>query len=92
MAFKDKVRLRPHSSFFLKVVSHFHNSQDIFLLVFYPKPHANKQEQRLHSLDVRQTLGFYIKRTKSFQNTTQLFIAIADRMKGNFDLAQRISS
>nr|XP_048707760.1 LOW QUALITY PROTEIN: heat shock 70 kDa protein C-like [Caretta caretta] len=32
-------------------------------------PHTSTQEQRLHSLDVRRTLAFYIERTKPFSYT-----------------------
>lgn len=46
---RDKLQLRPHPAFLPKVVSHFHTSQDIFLPVFYCKPHASSREQRLHS-------------------------------------------
>ncbi|KAG6926198.1 hypothetical protein G0U57_012695, partial [Chelydra serpentina] len=76
------VQLRPHPAFLPKVVSAFHINQDIFLLVFYPKPHASPRERELHSLDVRRALAFYIERTKPFRKTTQLFVAVADRMKG----------
>ncbi|XP_034631512.1 uncharacterized protein LOC117879996 [Trachemys scripta elegans] len=75
-------QLRPHPAFLPKVLSRFHVSQDIFLPVFYPKPHAHLHEQRLHSLDVRRTLTFYIDRTKPFRKTTQLFVAIAKQIKG----------
>uniref|UniRef100_A0A452HZ97 MAGE domain-containing protein n=1 Tax=Gopherus agassizii TaxID=38772 RepID=A0A452HZ97_9SAUR len=50
---KDKLQLRPHPAFLPKVVSAFHVNQDIFLLVFYPKPHTSRQEQQLHFLDVQ---------------------------------------
>ncbi|KAG6937283.1 hypothetical protein G0U57_010273 [Chelydra serpentina] len=89
---KDKVQLRPHPSFLPKVVSPFHMSQDIFLPVFFPKPHANSKEQRLHSLDVRRALAFYIERTRPFRKTSQLFVAIAERSKGAPVSSQRISS
>ncbi|KAG6936020.1 hypothetical protein G0U57_013534, partial [Chelydra serpentina] len=89
---KDKVQLRPHPAFLSKVVSAFHINQDIFLPVFYPKPHASRKEQQLHSLDVRRALAFYIERTKPFRKSTQLFIAVADRMKGLPVSSQRISS
>ncbi|KAG6932311.1 hypothetical protein G0U57_021645 [Chelydra serpentina] len=89
---RDKVQLRPHPAFLPKVVSAFHINQDIFLPVFYPKPHVSRKEQQLHSLDVRRALAFYIERTKPFRKSTQLFIAVADRMKGLPVSSQRISS
>lgn len=77
--FKDKVQLPPHSSFFLKVVSQVYSNQAIFLPVFDTKPHANRQEQCLQTLDVRCALACYGDRTKPFCKSTQLFIAVADR-------------
>ncbi|KAM7150820.1 chromodomain-helicase-DNA-binding protein 6 [Macrochelys suwanniensis] len=56
------------------------------------KPHASPREQQLHSLDVRRALAFYIERTKPFRKTTQLFVAVADWMKGLLVSSQRISS
>uniref|UniRef100_A0A452HZ82 MAGE domain-containing protein n=1 Tax=Gopherus agassizii TaxID=38772 RepID=A0A452HZ82_9SAUR len=67
---KDKLQLRPHPAFLPKVVSAFHVNQDIFLLVFYPKPHTSRQEQQLHFLDVRRALTFYIERTTPFRRTS----------------------
>lgn len=80
--FKNKVSLRPHRSFLPKVVSPFHKTRDIFLPVFHRKPHTSRKDQRLHSLDVRQTLVFYIERIRPFWKTTQLFVTIAERMRG----------
>uniref|UniRef100_A0A8C4YQU8 Dedicator of cytokinesis 7 n=1 Tax=Gopherus evgoodei TaxID=1825980 RepID=A0A8C4YQU8_9SAUR len=89
---KDKVQLRPHPAFLPKVVSAFHINQEIFLPVFFPKPHSSGREQQLHSLDVRRALAFYIERTKPFRKSPQLFVAVADRMKGLPISSQRISS
>lgn len=81
VSFKYEVQLCPHPVFFPKVVSQFHSNQAIFLPVFYPKSHANRKEQKLHSLDVRRALAFYIERSKPLQKSTHLFIEVADRMK-----------
>ncbi|XP_050800475.1 uncharacterized protein LOC127046887 [Gopherus flavomarginatus] len=89
---KDKVQLRPHPAFLPKVVSSFHVNQDIFLPVFFPKPHSLRREQQLHTLDVRRALAFYIKRTKPFRHSPQLFVAVAERMKGMAISSQRIPS
>nr|XP_032642405.1 uncharacterized protein LOC116828359 [Chelonoidis abingdonii] len=89
---KDKVQLRPHPAFLPKVVSPFHLNQDIFLPVFFPKPHTCRRDQQLHTLDVRRALAFYISRTKAFRRSPQLFIAVAERMKGLPVTSQRISS
>lgn len=62
--FKDKVRMHSHLALLPKVVSQFHMSQDIYLLVFFPNPHASTREQALHCLDVRRALAFYRERTK----------------------------
>ncbi|XP_050809179.1 uncharacterized protein LOC127051204 [Gopherus flavomarginatus] len=89
---KDKVQLRPHPAFLPKVVSAFHVNQEIFLPVFFPKPHSSGREQQLHSLDVRRALAFYVERTKPFRKSPQLFVAVADRMKGLPISSQRLSS
>ncbi|XP_034648727.1 syntaxin-binding protein 2 [Trachemys scripta elegans] len=70
---KDKVQLQPHPAFLPKVVSAFHVNQDDFLPVFFPKPHALRREQQLHSLDIRRAFAFYIERTKLFRKTSQLW-------------------
>lgn len=54
---------------FLKVVSHFHTNQEIFLPVFFPKPHANNKECSLHSLDIRRSLAFYIECIRPFRKS-----------------------
>lgn len=92
MFYKGKVQLRPLSAFLPKVVSQFHANQDISLPVFFPKPHANDREHRLHSLDVGQALAFYTEPTKPFRKLMELFIAIAERMKGLTDSSRQISS
>lgn len=90
--YKDKVQLRPHLTFLQKILSQFHANWDIFLPVFFPKPHASNWQWMLHSLDVRQVLAFYIEQTKRFRKSTQLFIAIAEWMRGLLVSSQRISS
>lgn len=60
---KDKVQLRLHPAFLLKVISHFHLLQEVFLPVFCPKPHSSNRQRVLHTLDVRRALAFYIDRT-----------------------------
>lgn len=74
---KDKVSLPLHLKFLPKVVSRFHLNQPIHLPVFFPKLHASSAEQRLHSLDVRRALAIYLQRTKPFQKSLRLFVAIA---------------
>ncbi|XP_077689409.1 uncharacterized protein LOC144274446 [Eretmochelys imbricata] len=88
---KDMVQLRPHPKFLPKVVSQFHLGQDICLPVFFPKLHTDSSHRSLHTLDVRRALAFYLERTKPFRKSAQLFVAVAERMKGLPVLAQRIS-
>lgn len=49
------------------------------------------RKARLHTLDVRWVLAFYIDRTKLFCKSMQLFVAVADRMKVCAVLAQSLS-
>ncbi|XP_032651201.1 uncharacterized protein LOC116833646 isoform X1 [Chelonoidis abingdonii] len=90
--YKDKVQLRPHPAFLLKVVSSFHMNQYIFLQVFCAKLHKTSEERRRHSLDVQRALAFYLEHTKPFCKSIQLFIATADKMKGHPVSSQRISN
>lgn len=89
--FRDKVQQCPHPDFLPKV-SQFHVNQDIFLPVFFPKLPKTEEERRLHSLDVRRALAFYIDRTSPFHKSTQFFVAITDKIKGLLESSQRISS
>lgn len=68
--YKDNIQLRPHPAFLPKIVSQFHTSQDIYLPVFFPKPHASDEERRLHALDIRRSLAFYTDRAKLFCKST----------------------
>lgn len=56
----DKIYLHPHPSFLMKAISTFHINQAIFLLTI-PKPHSNKGEARLHTVDTRRGLEFYLE-------------------------------
>ncbi|KAJ1148155.1 hypothetical protein NDU88_000993 [Pleurodeles waltl] len=46
----------------------------ITLSSFYPPPHSSKEEERLHRLDPRRALSFYVDRTRDFRLEDQLFI------------------
>nr|XP_032630515.1 uncharacterized protein LOC116821425 [Chelonoidis abingdonii] len=74
---KDKVQLRPHPAFLPKVVSAFHMDQDIC-----PKPHSSNEERHPHTLDVLRALTFYLNHTRLFRKSSQLFIALAEHMRG----------
>lgn len=63
---KDKVQLRLHPAFLPKVFSQFHTGQDIYLPVLFSKLHKSEEERRLHALDGRRALAFYVDRTKVF--------------------------
>ncbi|KAM9149001.1 adenylate cyclase type 10-like [Pangshura tecta] len=90
--YKDKVQLRHPLAFLPKVVSIFHMNQDIFLLVFCPKPHKTIEERQLHALDICRALAFYLECIKTFCKLTQLFMTTVDRMKGLLVSSQRISN
>ncbi|XP_026512176.1 SH3 and multiple ankyrin repeat domains protein 3-like [Terrapene carolina triunguis] len=55
-------------------------------------PHKSNKERWLHSLDVRRAIAFYIKRTKPFRKSMQLFVTVVDTMKDLPMSTQRISS
>lgn len=57
-----------------KVVSHYHISQAIYLSIFFLKPLAHKDEERLHILGVKRALVYYLSRTKLFRSSSQLFV------------------
>lgn len=64
---KDKVYLLSHPKFLIKVVSNFHVNQAIYLLMFSPKPHAHRDKEKLHLLDMKRALAFCLKCTESFR-------------------------
>lgn len=66
--------------------------QPLYLPAFCPKPHASREEDHFHTLDVRRALAFYLDRTRHFCRSSQLFIAVADRIKGESLSTQIISS
>lgn len=74
--YKDKVVLRPHSQFLLKVVSDFHVNQSIHLPVFFPKPHTSKADSSLHYLNTKRVLLYYLSRTKVFRPSPVLICFI----------------
>ncbi|KAJ1131499.1 hypothetical protein NDU88_009835 [Pleurodeles waltl] len=59
-----RVVLRTKAAFLPKVVSPFHLAQTITLSTFYPPPHPSKEEERLHRLDPKRALSFFIDRMK----------------------------
>ena len=67
-----KVTLYFDTTFLPKVVSDFHMSQPIVLPTLFPSP-STPLERKLHTLDVRQALAFYIDRAKQFQRSPRLF-------------------
>lgn len=89
--YADKVYLHPYPSFLMKAISTFHINQAIFLLTI-PKPHNNKGEARLHTVDTRRGLEFYLEQSKLFRSSSQLFNAFAHRKKGSPFSTQRIFS
>ncbi|XP_074872927.1 uncharacterized protein LOC142024640 isoform X2 [Carettochelys insculpta] len=89
---KEVVILRLHPAFLPKVSSEFHVNEPIVLPSFYPKPHSSSKEARLHLLDIRRALAFYIDRTKPFWKTDRLLVSLAPRSKGEGLSSQRISN
>ncbi|XP_074849028.1 uncharacterized protein LOC142012530 isoform X1 [Carettochelys insculpta] len=88
---KEAVTIRLHPGFVPKVSSEFHINEPIVLPSFYPKPDNSNKEARLHLLDVRRALAFYIDRTKSFRKTDRLLVSLAPKSKGECLSSQRIS-
>lgn len=79
---KDKVVLHTHTRFLPKAISDFHRNQSIIVSVFFPKPHTDDGEAKLHTLDVRRALAFYLDRTKQFTQSPKLFISYERKKKG----------
>lgn len=69
----DKVTLYTDVSFVPKVASAFHQRQPIILPSFFPRP-TSPLERRLHMLDVRRALSFYVDRTAKFRRDGRLFV------------------
>ncbi|XP_043366177.1 uncharacterized protein LOC122459219 [Dermochelys coriacea] len=87
-----KVQLCPNLAFLPKVVSQFHNKQAIFLPVS-----SRNITRTLRNGSFTRTLDmpllFILRRTKPFRKSTQLFVAVAERMRGGLPVfAQRILS
>lgn len=55
----NKVFLRTHPKFLLKVVSEFHLNQSIVLPAFFPNFKIDLPEQSLHTLDCKWALFYY---------------------------------
>ncbi|KAJ1208809.1 hypothetical protein NDU88_004192 [Pleurodeles waltl] len=78
----DKVVLRTRASFLPKVVTPFRVGQSIILLTFYASPHPSHEEERLHRLDPKRALPFYLNRNKDFLVDDQLFVGYVGAKKG----------
>lgn len=72
--------------FLSKAMSHFHLNQTIYLLVLFRKPHSNADEQHLHTLGLRQSLAFYLKRIKPFCSLPWLLVSSVDWMRSQMVL------
>nr|XP_014431927.1 uncharacterized protein LOC106732414 [Pelodiscus sinensis]XP_025043439.1 uncharacterized protein LOC106732414 [Pelodiscus sinensis]XP_025043440.1 uncharacterized protein LOC106732414 [Pelodiscus sinensis] len=86
------VILCPQLRFLPKVNSQFHINKPIVLPVFHPKPHCSAEQARLHTLDVRHALAFYIQRTKPLRRSRTLLVSMAEHSKACLLSAQCISS
>ncbi|KAJ1101564.1 hypothetical protein NDU88_006631 [Pleurodeles waltl] len=78
----DKVLLHTRAFFLPKVVTPFHVGQSITLPTFYAPPHPSHEEERLHRLDPKRALAFYLNRTKDFRVDDQLFVGYVGVKKG----------
>lgn len=74
---KDKVSSRSLPKFVPKVVSAFHLNQIVHLPIFFPKPHSNKAEEKLHILGDWRALSFYLDCT--IRSSPGLFVAYDER-------------
>ncbi|XP_060103255.1 uncharacterized protein LOC132577484, partial [Heteronotia binoei] len=84
------VSLAPDINFLPKVPSQFHLNLEVCLPTFFPNPSSDK-ERRLHSLDVRRALLFYLKRSKAFRRDQQLFVSYTSPRLGSRISSQRFS-
>lgn len=84
------MRLRPEIRFLPKGVSDFHISADIILPDFYPSP-SSSEERRLHALDVKRALLFYLHRSKFPNRDHSLFICYTGPSKGKAVSFQHLS-
>lgn len=80
-----------YPKFLPMVPSSFHLNQPIHLLSFSPKPHGSQHEATLHTSDIRQSLAFYLDRTKSFRQLPRFLLSIAERSKGSAISKQCVS-
>ena len=74
--------LRTRAAFLPKVVTPFHLGQTISHSNFYPPPHPTKEEERLHRLDPKRAVSFYVDRTREYRLDNQLFLGYIMKMKG----------
>lgn len=88
---RDKLVVRPHLKFNPKIVSDFYVNQCINLPIFFPKPHISKEDARLHSLDEKRILSYYLDRSKDFRSYPKLFISLYWFFKGQAISAQSLS-
>lgn len=85
---KDRVTSRAQLKFLPKVVSALYLTQAIQLPIFFTKPHTNKGEMKLNTLDVLGALPLFTVRTKTvpFRMSPRLLVADADRVRDQVTL------
>ncbi|XP_064409347.1 uncharacterized protein LOC135354804 [Latimeria chalumnae] len=88
---RDKVVLRTHPQFLLKVVSEFHINQEIFLPVLFPGPHSCDGDEHLHRLNVKRFLQIYLDQTKDIRKSDQIFVSYGQGQLGLLLSKQRMS-
>lgn len=87
---EEGATLFPDFSFLPKVPSSFHSSAKLHLPTFYPSP-SSDEERRLHCLDVKRVLLFYLDRTKDFRKSQYLFLVHAGPRRGHTVSSQRLA-
>ena len=80
--YPDKLVLRTRASFLPKVLIPFHVSHNITLSIFFALPHPTKEKERLHRLDLKRALSFYIDCTREHQVDDQIFVGFTGAKKG----------
>ncbi|XP_069820996.1 uncharacterized protein [Dendropsophus ebraccatus] len=77
----DRITLRTDPNFLPKVVSSFHQSQDIILPSFCSSP-KNDLERKFHTWDVRRSIIQYLDVCSTWRKEQSLFIQFQGKNKG----------
>ena len=86
----SKAVLRPNPAFVPKVVQSAFAARPVELSAFFPPPHANGEEERLHALCPVRVLAEYIRRTAGTRATSQLLVCYGPGKVGSPLSKQRL--